>query len=320
MKKYQIQSRVSTGVDIFPKYNWFENDIEKRVKCNFEYDDLRFEQWSFSFAKWPHWDAWIVFYEMDAENAIDALNLFLKKLSTVLPRIFFGIPVWHSFWYHEPLIISRDNFQTGFYCLRKKREWTWLTITDEILDLLKDQDFQNIPDNFFLYYSEFINSISALSWLSLWLSALEIIRPESNEERKKLFWEGLYYKLYWKLDKRYPDRKQGIRHKIHHWLYPEEWDNLGRDYNDMHEAIRLALLKKNQNIQKIYDLRGKFVSIPRWKTVIEWFNIFLKASENCVLKIKELVTFDDANQYNFSNLIKEKYWIETDVLETIETY
>jgi hypothetical protein len=48
------------------------------------------------------------------------------------------------------------------------------------------------------------------------MAALEIIRPESKKERELLFGKALYYSIYSTSDKKFPERKEGIRHKIHH--------------------------------------------------------------------------------------------------------
>jgi hypothetical protein len=308
MKRYYLQSRVTTGTKILAKYTHDESekDVRKRFKSEFEYEWLNFEQWDFSIAEWAFGDAWIVYNEVEANNFAEAINIHLKKLSQVLPRVFFCAPVWHSFGFHESLLISNDEFQTGFYFMRKEREWTWLVITDEILQVLESKNFQNIPDKFLLYYSEFINANTALSWLSLWMSALEIIRPESNLDRKKLFGEELYFKIYW-------TKPEWIRHKIHHGKYPEEWDNSEKDFEEMHEAIRLCLLGRNSDIQKIYSLRSGFVGIPRQKKVIEWHNwIYLLSNNQKPLNLREIVKYDDTALYEFQKKIKENLSILID--------
>lgn len=323
MKKYYIQSRVSTWTEILAKYTHDENeeDIKKMFKSEFEYEWLHFEQWDFSVAQWALWDAWIVYNELEADNLAEVINKHLKKLTQVLPRVFFCVPVWHSFGFHESLLISNDEFQTGFYFMRKEREWTWLVITDEILEVLESKNVQNIPDKFFLYYSEFINANTALAWLSLWMSALETIRPEKNDERKEILWEELFYKIFGKSDKNYPERKQGIRHKIHHGLYPEEWDHPEKDFEDMHKAIQICLLKLNPDIKKIYDKRADFVSIPRQKKVIEWHNWICLFSENHQpLNLREIMKYDDTGVFEFQRRIKENLSISIDTSKRSNDY
>lgn len=314
MKKYYIQSRVTTGIKIFPKYNSLENDMEKRVDCSFEYDDLKFIQWDFSFSMWAHWDAWVVYNEVLASNFADAVNAHLKKLSQVLPRVFFCVPVWHSFGFHESLLISNDEFQTGFYFMRKERKWTWLVITDEILEVLESKNFQNIPEKFFSYYSEFINSNTALGWLSLGMGALEIIRPVSKKEQIELFWEDLRRKIYW-------TKPEWIRHKIHHWKYPQEWDNSEKDFEEMHRAIKTCLLRINPDIEKVYDLRAGFASIPRQKRVIEWHNwIYLFSENQKPLNLREIVKYDDTAFFEFQKKIRENLFISTDTAKKSVDY
>lgn len=316
MKKYYIQSRATTGTEILAKYihDESEKDVRKRFKSEFEYEWLNFEQWDFSVAEWALGDAWVVYNEVEANNFAEAINIHLRKLSQVLPRVFFCVPVWHSFGFHESLLISNDEFQTGFYFMRKEREWTWLVITDEILKILESKNFQNIPDKFFLYYSEFINANTTLSWLSLWMSALEIIRPESNIDRIKLFGEELYFKLYW-------TKPEWIRHKIHHWKYPQEWDNSEKDFEEMHRAIKTCLLKINPDIEKVYNLRAGFASIPRQKKVIEWHNwIYLFSEIQKPLNFREIVKYDDTAFFEFQTRIKENLSISIDISKRSNDY
>lgn len=316
MKKYYIQSRVRTWTEILSKYthNEEEKDIKKRFKSEFEYEWLHFQQWDFSVAEWALGDAWLVKTEITANNFSDAVNSYFKKLGNVLPRVFFCVPVWHSFGFHESLLISNDEFQTGFYFMRKEREGTWLVITDEVLKILESKNFQNIPDKFFLYYSEFINANTTLAWLSLWMSALEIIRPESNVDRKKLFGEELHFKIYW-------TKPEWIRHKIHHGKYPEEWDNPEKDFEDMHKAIKICLLKINPDIQKIYNLRSNFKSIPRKKKDIEWYNwIYLFSENQKSLNLQEIVKYDDTAFFEFQAKIKENLLVSTDTTKKSVDY
>lgn len=316
MKKYYIQSRVRTWTEILSKYTHDEDekDIKKRFKSEFEYEWLHFQQWDFSVAEWALGDAWLVKTEITANNFSDAVNSYFKKLGNVLPRVFFCVPVWHSFGFHESLLISNDEFQTGFYFMRKEREGTWLVITDEVLKILESKNFQNIPDKFFLYYSEFINANTALSWLSLWMSALEIIRPESNLDRKELFREELFYKIYW-------TKPEWIRHKIHHGKYPEEWDNPENDFEEMHQAIKICLLRINPDIQKVYDLRTAFVGIPRQKKVIEWHNwIYLFSDTKKLLNLREIEKHDDTAFFEFQRKIKENLTIITDTSKRSNDY
>lgn len=322
MKKYYIQSRVRTWSEILSKYTHDENekDVNKRFKSEFEFGWFHFEQWDFSVAQWALGDAWLLKLEIWANNFSEAVNIYLKKLNNILPRIFFSVPVWHSFGFHESLLVSNDNFSSGFYFLRKEREWTWLVITDEILEIIKNQDFKNIPDNFLIYYSEFINSNTALSWLSLWLSALEVIRPQDNKKRIKLFWEELYYKIYGKIDKNFPERKEWIRHKIHHGKYPSEWDNMNLDFDVMNEAIRLCLIEINPEIQKIYDLRSRFRDIPRSRKVIEWFNWVYLFRKKPKLDLREIVKYDETRMFEFLRKLKVDLDVDSDTNILPENY
>ena len=188
-------------------------------------------------------------------------------------------------------------------------------------EIIKSQSFHKISDKFFLYYSEFINANTSLSWLSLWLSALEIVRPEENEQRKMLLLDQLFYKIYGKTDKKFPNRREWIRHKIHHGKYPEDWDDIEKDYEDMHYAIQLCLLKINPDIQKIYDLRSNFKSIPRKKKDIEWYNwIYLFPKNKKPLNLREIVKYDDTAFFEFQRKIKENLGITTDISKRSNDY
>lgn len=319
MKKYYLQSKVSTWTTIFPKYNWEENDIEKRVDCTFEYEWLHIKQWDFTFAQWAFGDAWIVSGEIEANSSTDAINIFLKKQNDILSRIFFCVPVWHSYGFHCSLLISNDEFHTWFYFMRVESKWTGLVITPEILSSIKKQDFTNIPKKFFSFYAEYINATTALGWLSLGCIALESILPHWKDARTVILWEDLYYKIF-SNDKNIW-RKQGFRNRIFHGIYFDDWDSTEGDYADLLEAINLALLSKNKNIKDIFLLQEAFKNIPRQKTRIEWYWwIYLKSNNNYNLNIKNLVNSDNTLFYEFQKNIQNEYWIETDIHIKIENY
>lgn len=323
MKKYYIQSRVRTGSEILSKYihNEEEKDIKKRFDLTFEYEWLHFEQWDFTPAEWALGDAWIIKNEIIAQDINDAVNKHLRQMDRILPKLFFWVPVWHFFWFQEPLLISLYlDFREWCFFLRKEREWVWLTITDEILEVLRGNCFQNIPDSFFLWYSEFINAKDSLSALSLWLTALECIRPHENNDRKLVLWKDLYDKIYWKVGKKFPEIKEWIRHRIHHGRYPMEWDDITFDQNEMHDAIYKCLLHINPEIQKVYEMRSQFVWIPRQKTVIEWFGWVLLVSENQKpIKLNELNKYADLDFSAFQKNISS-IGIKTDFSRKVSDY
>ena len=323
MKKYYIQSRVRTGSEILSKYihNEEEKDIKKRFDLTFEYEWLHFEQWDFTPAEWALGDAWIIKNEIIAQDINDAVNKHLRQMDRILPKLFFWVPVWHFFWFQEPLLISLYlDFREWCFFLRKEREWVWLTITDEILEVLRGNCFQNIPDSFFLWYSEFINAKDSLSALSLWLTALECIRPYENKDKEKILWKDLFYKIYGKVDTNFPERKEWIRHRIHHGRYPMEWDDIISDQNEMHDAIYKCLLHINPEIQKVYEMRSQFVWIPRQKTVIEWFGWVLLVSENQKpIKLNELNKYADLDFSAFQKNISS-IGIKTDFSRKVSDY
>ena len=321
MKKYYIQSRIRTGAEILSEYthNEEEKDINKRFKSEFEYEWLHFQQWDFSVAKWVFGDSWIISWEIESESSVDAINKYLKKQNEALSKIFFCVPVWHSYWFHHALLISDDNFQAWFYFMRIESKWTWLVITPEIVSSIKKQDFGNIPKKFFSFYAEHINATTALALLSLGCIALESILPQWNEARKVILWEDLFYRIF-SSDKN-AWRKQGFRNKIFHGIYFDDGDSTEKDYSDLNEAIKLALISRNEKIKDIFSLRDNFNDIPRQRTRIDWFGwVYLKSGNKYWLNIKDLVNSDSDQFSKFQSKIKDDYWIEVDINQKIENY
>ncbi|MBC7503813.1 hypothetical protein H7169_02495 [Candidatus Gracilibacteria bacterium] len=203
--------------------------------------------------------------------------------------------------------------------MRVESKGTGLVITPEILSSIKNQDFTNIPKKFFSFYAEYINATTALGGLSLGCIAMESILPHGKDARIDILGEDLYYRIF-SNDKNI-GRKQGFRNRIFHGIYFDDGDSTQKDYEDLLEAIKLALLSKNKNIGDIFSLQKNFKNIPRQKTRIDGYGgIFLRSTSDYKISIKDLVNSDNILFYEFQKNIQNEYGIKTDIHLKIENY
>ena len=175
MKKYRIEHKILTLAHCAV--------MEVKEKpASFEIEGLEFSHWDFNFRDgWKDSDAWIATSEIEAENFIDAINVFRAKLNKLIPRISLICQSYIEFT-REPFIIhdlsrdiaffeySQDVKSGGLMFMEKER--------DALAELLKHEE---IPEPFYHYWNDAVNASGYSAKLLLMFSAMEAMARKRNK-------------------------------------------------------------------------------------------------------------------------------------------
>ena len=77
---------------------------------DFTEDSINFQHWEFDKWKGLSWNKWLASTEIESENYNDAINLYYKKLSKIIPKISF---IWQVY----------IDSQRGSFLIKKWTYW-----------------------------------------------------------------------------------------------------------------------------------------------------------------------------------------------------
>ncbi len=231
MKKYKIEHKILTLAHCAV--------MEVKEKpASFEIEGLEFSHWDFNFRDgWKDSDAWIATAEIEAENFIDAINVFRAKLNKLIPRISLICQSYIEFT-REPFIVhdlsrdiaffeySQDVKSGGLMFMEKER--------DALIELLKHEE---IPEPFYHYWNDAVNASGYSAKLLLMFSAMEAMARKRNKSvfkkpidlYTKILGEDLATEIF--------SDEDGLRNRLVHGEY-FNGDDSGKNYLDtVHKKV-----------------------------------------------------------------------------------
>ncbi len=231
VNKYKIEYKIKTLASCAVM-----NREEK--PASFEIDGIEFSHWDFNFKDgWMKSDAWIAEMQISAANYLDAINNFIRKLEKIIPRISF-ISQSYTNYIFEPFMVYKIGSDVAF--LRYVVEYPGCGLAfreneqEALAELLK---IKKIPDSFYYYWNDAVNTTGYSSKLLIMFSAIEALAKNRDKETFKkpvdLYLEILGKELTVEL---FSDGK-GLRNRLIHGDYFKKEDN-GKDYlKTIHDKI-----------------------------------------------------------------------------------
>jgi hypothetical protein len=231
MNKYYIEHKVLT---LLVNAVQETKDVEPK---SFEFSDVRFEHWDFNFREeWSSDRAWITYSIIEAESAIDAINIFRTKLAHILPRVSFLGQAYTAYITQPFLIRKIDNNEIAIFRFGKESKGNPLHFSNEqrtALDILEGK--QNIPNEFFLYWQDATNTTGYSSKLLLMICAIESLVKKSGKQGRK-DWDKLDKILGKRLRKKFFGEKgnshKSLRNRLMHGEYLSE-DDIKTNYMEI---------------------------------------------------------------------------------------
>jgi hypothetical protein len=209
----------------------------KEKPASFSIDGVSFSHWDFNYSDGWLTDAWIAEIVIDAESSHNAFQIFREKLTRIIPRIALISQSYTEF-INEPFLITKTGTDIAFFRYTKDVGSVGLMFMEEgkkaLGILLEDH---SIPEAFYYYWNDAVNTIGYSPKLLLMFSALEALVKKDGKKDWNLIntilGEDLTRELFGTKD----SSSGGLRHRLVHGEYFNNDDN-GKDYLDLvHKRI-----------------------------------------------------------------------------------
>ncbi len=294
MNKYIIEQEI----DSLLKNHYFE--WQKSI-TSFEFEWITFSEKNYSYWEWAFWNKWIINCELEWENYKDVLNIYSYKISKIIPKISFIGQAYINYNYWS-LLVKKWDIWLFFYRYNNEPVWLnfWKNKQDILLDLYYNKD---IPQEFFSYWYDLINTTSYTWKILLLCCSIESLLPkkhkwktlnkeqsehnkEVNKLRKKIIWNDLDNDLFWRDDK-------WLRHRIIHWEYFSPEDFKKNYVVEIHNRIIDYFNKEIINIDEKIPLwiidpqRNLFINYKGQRCYLKWSKKFELNIVNLLDNIKQ---------------------------------
>jgi hypothetical protein len=281
MNKYKIEHKILTLAHCAVMEN-------KEKPASFDVDGISFSHWDFNYRDGWLSDAWIAEFNTEAKDSHKAFKLFRDKLVKIIPRIALISQSYIEF-YGEPFLISKVNSDVAFFRYTKDVRSVGLMFMEgeqkALKVLLKSTE---IPEAFYYYWNDAVNTIGYSPKLLLMFSAIEALVKKDGKKDWNLINTILGENLTKELFGTRKNSSVGLRHRLVHGEYFNVGDQ-GKDYLDLvHKKLMTYF---NKSIFK-EDLVHEDVTHPQ--------RHFFGNKEECRVFIK---LKNGSKAFNFKDLI-----------------
>jgi len=200
----------------------------------FMIEDVSFSQWPASIANpWEH-QYWLSKAEIEAGDYVSAWRNFRRKLIRIVPRLSVVCQCYIEF-LGQPILITRADRDIGFIHWVREDEPVGLSFMEqerEATKLLLQNE--TIPEEFFYYWNDAINSMGYASKLLLMMAAVETLvkvptergRPQKDFEKMVLILGADLKEALWGEE---GNSSYALRHRLAHGDYFAPGD-IDQDY------------------------------------------------------------------------------------------
>lgn len=200
--------------------------------------DIQFSHWDFNFSEGWKGHYWLAKGTVDAPNCNDGYEKFHGKMAKIVPRIAL-LSQCYTDWLVQPFLILRSDAEIALFRFTRDRGATGLMFTGELQQALTSLlENSQIPEEFFYYWNDAVNSTGYSSKLVLMFSAIEALvkKPDGGKDFAKLE-SILGSELKTALWGTKGSSSGGLRHRLIHGEYFNP-DDSGKDYlNLVHKKI-----------------------------------------------------------------------------------
>ena len=264
--------------------------------------DITFMHWEFNYRDgWLH-NYWLARCELDAPNYVEAFKEFSRRLGRVIPRVALIGQCYIESVLQPFLIWRKDRDLAWFRYTRDVKGVPLMFGKDELKALSLLLKNSEIPEEFYLYWNDAVNTIGYSPKLLIMFSALEALFKKDREKSKDAYYAKieavlgpeLKVKLYGTKD----SPNTGLRQRLVHGEY------LGAEdaENSYVEAIHKKLIEYfNNSILREKLIRENVVHPQRHLFGNkEGYGGFLRPIKTAKLELKPILV--DAEKNGLENL------------------
>lgn len=300
---YKIEHRIHTLAT---------NAVTKKdseTYSSFTVEGVEFEQWNPAIFNNER-DFWLAKGEISASNFLNAVNKFRRKLSKIVPRISLISQCFIE--YHlEPYFVHKKGDNVFFFQYINNREPTGLQFMEQekiaLEELLDGSDA--IPDEFYYYWNDAVNTPVYTAKLALLFSALDALTWKNDRRNwqliEKILGKRLKKKLYGEQGKKSHD---GYRNRLIHGEYFSlRKDRRTEFVEEIHKKVvsyfNTKILSQKYINQQVINPQRNF-----YANKIEWHGFVKRIDSNRLFTLKELLSdYDERNGWKSRNKYDDNF-------------
>lgn len=179
LNQYKIEHRISTLIGCAT----FENGGKP---ASFYFNDIEFSHYEFSYVNGWKKDEWVAKSTLEDENWLKAINNFRKQLLSIIPKISFISQAYIEFRL-QPYLVHKNEHQFALIKYISDTNSVGLMFGDNEKRALSELMSKSIPEEFFLYWNDAVNTTGYSAKLLLMFSAIEALTKKPNGKTNYMF-------------------------------------------------------------------------------------------------------------------------------------
>ncbi len=280
---YEIQHKILTlAQNAVP-------DKEKGSYHTFSIKGITFEHWEFNIRDGWLENAWLAKGEVSSSNFLMAINIFRKRLWKIVPRIAL-ISQSYIEYHFEPFIVhKKDSDKVFFHCTQDRESGGLMFMENEKLALDELFVSTEIPDEFYYYWNDAVNTLGYSAKLLLMFSALEALAKKRDKKKftkpidlyTYILGKGLANKIF--------AQTAGLRHRLVHGEYLSPKKDGKKNYLDLIHKKVISFF--NKKILSRPLLSEDVVNPQRhfYGSKSEWHRFVRGADKDTIFELKNLL-------------------------------
>ena len=297
---YKIEHKIQTLA---------KNAVPDKIKksySSFVVKDIKFEQWNFNIRDGWLGNAWLAKSEVSSKDFIQTINVFRRRLRKIVPRIALISQSYIEF-ILEPFIIHKENNDKAFLHYTSNRKVGGLMFMgDEKKALEELLTSRNIPDEFYYYWNDAVNTFGYSGKLLLMIFALEALVRKRDKGRFNKPFDLYEYILGKRLAKAIFTKTTGLRSRLAHGDYfiPRR-DQKKNYFDEIHKKVisffNNEILSKPLLSEKVINPHRHF-----YGNKSEWHHFVKKVDTSATFRLKDVMReINKDDRVGFRN--KDKY-------------
>jgi len=279
MNKYTIEQKIRTTA---------ENAVMSGEKpASFICEGVEFSHEDFDYQEGWLSDFWLAKTTIEEENFNKAYGVFINKLNRIIPRIALISQCYVNF-INESFLITKEESDNAFFGLSIDSKYVGLMFQENEQKILNQLLVNDVPENFYKYWNDAVNTTGYSSKLLIMLSALEAISKKTNGKKD---WDKLTEILGEELKDKLFERNKGLRNRLVHGEYFSK-DDATNFVQEIHKAVIKYFNKQNGDNKINEDVVSPQRSFFENKEGGFWF---IKKIGDANIDLKSVVSALDTN-------------------------
>jgi len=255
----------------------------------FPVGDIIFEHWDFNIRDGWLENAWLAKGEVSSNGFLKAINAFRRKLWKIVPRVSLISQSYIEYHFEPFLVHKKDDDRTFFHCTKDSESGGLMFMENEKQALDELLVSTKIPDEFYYYWNDAVNTLGYSAKLLLMFSALEALAKRRDKKRFKYPIDLYVHILGKRLANKIFIQTVGLRHRLVHGEYLSPKQDGKKNYLDLIHKKVISFF--NKKILSKHLLSENVVNPQRhfYGSKSEWHRFVRRVDNGTTFELKDLL-------------------------------